>query len=175
MDEERRRNARDTARSRSGWALSYSTGLLHIEPQADDNYDPQKQTFSTIWHSNEHNDVTLYVQVSVNTQCRRDANQYVQEQLVPRRARLTRSQAFTGNPGRTSHIIEGTGTGRAPNVQYNLAFLDFVSINRADPSTIVHIGGRFPIEHTDTYRAELLRMMNSLDLPTRDYFTNQCP
>ncbi|WP_051044920.1 hypothetical protein [Methylobacterium sp. B1] len=56
-EEERRQRElrqRTTVGSASGWTLNYSTNLLEISPRANDQFDPQKQTYTTIWHSRMH-------------------------------------------------------------------------------------------------------------------------
>lgn len=172
--EEARRNVRSVARSNAGWQLSYADALLEIEPLSNDHYDAQRNTFNTVWKSRLHGDqVAIYVQVSVNRRCG-DAKQYALEQIAPRRMQLTRSQEMTPTPARSGYILEGRGTNRVGSAPDDRAFLDFMSIRRDDRSTITHIGGRFPVEHADTYRAEILKMMNSMQLPATDAYTRQC-
>lgn len=165
---------RSTARSASGWTLNYATNLLEIKALADDHFDAQKQSYSTVWQSRLHGEqVAIYVQVSPNERCG-DARQYMSEQIAPRRTQVSRSQEITTAPGRSGYILEGRGTARGQGAFDDRNYLDFVSIRRDDRSTITHIGGRFPSEHSETYRAELLKMMNSMQLPNSDMFTNRC-
>lgn len=173
-EEERLRNQRATARSASGWTLNYSSQLLEIKPMADDHFDAQKQSFSTVWQSRQHGEqVAIYVQVSPNERCG-EARQYMNEQILPRRTQVSRSQEITTAPGRSGYILEGRGTARGQGAFDERTYLDFVSIRRDDRSTITHIGGRFPAEYGEVYRAELLKMMNSMQLPSGDRFTNRC-
>ncbi len=179
-EEERRRreaemqNQRITARSASGWTLSYASNLLEIKPLGNDNYDAQKQSYSTVWQSRLHGEqVLMYVQVSPNGRCG-DARQYISEQIRPRRERITRAQEVNTAPTRWGFVLEGQGTARGQGMFDDRTFMDFVSIRRDDRSTITHIGGRFPQEYSDMYRAELLKMMNSMNLPNADIFTHRC-
>ncbi|WP_019905667.1 hypothetical protein [Methylobacterium sp. 77] len=184
LEEDRRRaeedrlrqlqNQRSTARSASGWNLNYSSALLEIKPMADDHFDAQKQSYSTVWQSRQHGEqVAIYVQVSPNERCG-DARQYMSEQITPRRTQVSRSQEITSAPGRSGYVLEGRGTARGQGAFDDRSFYDFVSIRRDDRSTITHIGGRFPAEYSDIYRPELLKMMNSMQLPGSDMFTNRC-
>lgn len=167
-------NQRASARSASGWNLNYSSALLEIKPMADDHFDAQKQSYSTVWQSRLHGEqVAIYVQVSPNERCG-DARQYMSEQITPRRTQVSRSQEITSAPGRSGYVLEGRGTARGQGAFDDRSFYDFVSIRRDDRSTITHIGGRFPAEYSDIYRPELLKMMNSMQLPGSDMFTNRC-
>ncbi|WP_457093703.1 hypothetical protein [Microvirga sp. P5_D2] len=174
QEEARRPNGRAVARSASGWELNYANGMLEIDPLTNDHFDAQRNTYNTVWRSRLHGEeVAIYVQVSVNRRCR-DARQYALEQIAPRRVQVTRSQEMTGAPVRLGYILEGRGTRRVGASPDDHAFLDFISVRRDDRSTITHIGGRFPVEHSEMYRAELLRMMNSMQLPPSDIYTHQC-
>lgn len=176
-DEERRQRElqqRTTVGSASGWTLDYSTSLLEISPLANDQYDPQKQTYTTIWHSRQHGEqVVMYVQVSPNERCG-SAQQFIAEQIRPRRSQVSRSQEVNTSPVRAGFVLEGRGTAIAQGNFDNRNFYDFATIRRDDRSTITNVGGRFPAEYSDLYRAELLRMMNSMQLPNRDIFNNRC-
>lgn len=166
-------NGRVETHSRAGWSLTYSSELLSVRPDANDAYDERLQSYDTAWSSTQHGeDVVVYVQVSNNRRCG-DAKRYVDEQLLPRRNQITRSQAVNAGPARTSYVIEGRGTGQRQGFDQR-AFIDLVSIRRDDPSTIVHVGGRFPAEHAEMYRTEVLKMLNSMKLPEVDVFRNVC-
>ncbi|WP_160310406.1 hypothetical protein [Microvirga vignae] len=166
-------NGRVEAHSRAGWSLSYSSELLAIRPDANDTYDERLQSYDTAWSSTQHREeVVIYVQVSNNRRCG-DAKRYVDEQLLPRRNQVTRSQAVNTGPARTSYVIEGRGVGQRQSFDQR-AFIDLVSIRRDDPSSIVHVGGRFPVEHAEIYRAEVMKMLNSMKLPEVDPFRNAC-
>jgi hypothetical protein len=166
-------NQRAEVHSRAGWSLTYSSELLAIRPDANDAYDERLRSYDTAWSSTQHGDeVIIYVQVSNNRRCG-DAKRYVDEQLLPRRNQVTRSQAVNAGPARTSFVIEGRGVGQRQNFDQR-AFIDLVSIRRDDPSTIVHVGGRFPAEHAEIYRAEVMSMLNSMKLPEVDPFRNAC-
>ncbi|MCJ2026338.1 hypothetical protein [Methylobacterium sp. J-067] len=176
-DEARRQRElqqRTTVGSASGWTLTYSTDLLDISRLANDQYDPQKQTYTTIWHSRQHGEqVVMYVQVSPNERCG-SAQQFIAEQIRPRRNQISRAQEVTSSPVRTGYVLEGRGTAVSQGTFDDRSFYDFATIRRDDRSTIVNVGGRFPAEFSDMYRAELLRMMNSMQLPGRDIFNNRC-
>ncbi|MFF9549873.1 hypothetical protein [Methylobacterium fujisawaense] len=177
LDEERRQRElqqRTTVGSASGWTLNYSTNLLEISPLANDQFDPQKQTYTTIWHSRQHGEqVVMYVQVSPNERCG-SAQQFITEQIRPRRSQISRAQEVNTSPVRAGFVLEGRGTAVAQGSFDDRSFYDFATIRRDDRSTITNIGGRFPAEFSDLYRAELLRMMNSMQLPGRDVFNNRC-
>ncbi len=81
---------------------------------------------------------------------------------------------MTSSPVRTGYVLEGRGTAISPGTFDDRSFYDFATIRRDDRSTIVNVGGRFPAEFSDMYRAELIRMMNSMQLPGRDIFNNRC-
>ena len=172
---ERERQAlRSTASSASGWTLNFASNLLEIRPMMNDQYDAQKQTYTTIWRSRQHGDqVMMYVQVSTNERCG-SAQQYIAEQIRPRRGQVTRSQEINSAPGRAGFVLEGRGTAITQGSFDDRSFYDFATVRRDDRSTITNIGARFPAEYGDMYRGELLRMMNSMQLPTRDVFTNRC-
>jgi hypothetical protein len=160
--------------SATGWTLSYSTNLLEISPMANDQYDPQKQTYTTVWHSRQHGEqVVMYVQVSPNERCG-SAEQFVTEQIRPRRNLISRAQEVNTSPVRTGYVLEGRGTAVGQGAFDDRNFYDFAAIRRDDRSTITNIAGRFPAEFSELYRAELLRMMNSMQLPNRDMFNNRC-
>lgn len=177
VEEERRQRElqqRTTVGSASGWTLNYSTNLLEISPLANDQYDPQKQTYTTIWRSRQHGEqVVVYVQVSPNERCG-SAQQFVTEQIRPRRNQISRAHEVTTSPVRAGYVLEGRGTAVAQGSFDDRSFYDFATIRRDDRSTITNVGGRFPPEFSELYRAELLRMMNSMQLPGRDIFSNRC-
>jgi hypothetical protein len=79
------------------------------------------------------------------------------------------------SPGasRDGIVVEGRGL-VAGNKVLDRATYDFVSVQRSDPSTIVHVGGRFPPEIQDIYRSELQRIIDSLKPPGTDPFTGRC-
>lgn len=172
---ERERQAlRAPASSASGWTLNFASNLLEIRPMMNDQYDAQKQTYTTIWRSRQHGDqVMMYVQISPNERCG-SAQQYIAEQIRPRRGQVSRSQEVNSAPGRAGFVLEGRGTAVAQGSFDDRSFYDFATVRRDDRSTIINIGARFPAEYSDLYRAELLRMMNSMQLPNRDIFTNRC-
>ncbi|MET7248001.1 hypothetical protein ABZT49_32075 [Methylobacterium sp. EM32] len=176
-DEERRQQAaqqRTTIGSNAGWTLNYSTALLEVSPLMNDQYDPQKESYTTIWYSRQHGQqVMMYVQVSPNQRCG-SAQQFITEQIRPRRGQVTRAQEVTSAPLRTGFVLEGRGTAIAQGNFDDRSFYDFASVRRDDRSTITNVGGRFPAEYGELYRAELLRMMNSMQLPNRDIFANRC-
>lgn len=167
--------ARATASSRAGWSLQYSGDLLTISPESNDLHDTDKNTYTTVWHSRRHGkDVVIYVQVSENSQCR-GAQRYATEQIASRRGSVSRSEDISaGNTVRSGYIIEGRGFRTSGGSVDDRGFVDFVTLRRSDPSTIVHVGGRFPREHADLYRGEILNMIRSLQLPARDAFTGIC-
>jgi hypothetical protein len=172
--DQRRNEQRTTVGSATGWTLSYSTNLLEISPMANDQYDPQKQTYTTVWHSRQHGEqVVMYVQVSPNERCG-SAEQFVTEQIRPRRNLISRAQEVNTSPVRTGYVLEGRGTAVGQGAFDDRNFYDFAAIRRDDRSTITNIAGRFPAEFSELYRAELLRMMNSMQLPNRDMFNNRC-
>lgn len=141
---------------------------------ANDQYDPQKQTYTTIWRSRQHGEqAMIYVQVSPNERCG-SAQSYINEQIRPRRGQITRAQDVNSAPGRAGFVLEGRGIAVAQGSFDDSGFYDFATVRRDDRSTITNVGARFPSEYSDLYRAELLRMMNSMQLPTRDVFTNRC-
>ena len=176
-EEERQRqlqNQRTAVSSVSGWTLNYASNLLEIKPLMNDQYDAQKQTYTTIWRSRQHGDqVMVYVQISPNERCG-SAQQYLNEQIRPRRGQISRSQEVNSAPGRAGFVLEGRGTAIAQGSFDDRSFYDFATVRRDDRSTITNVGARFPAEFSDVYRAELLRMMNSMQLPTRDVFNNRC-
>jgi hypothetical protein len=166
-------NGRVEAHSRAGWSLTYSGELLAVRPDANDAFDERLQSYDTAWSSTQHGEeVVIYVQVSNNRRCG-DAKRYVDEQLLPRRNQVTRSQAVNAGPARTSYVVEGRGVGQRQSYDQR-AFIDLVSIRRDDPSSIVHVGGRFPAEHAEIYRIEVMKMLNSMKLPEVDPFRNAC-
>jgi hypothetical protein len=174
QEEARRASARSIARSEAGWQLSYADALLEIDPLANDHFDAQRNTYNTVWRSRLHGEqVAIYLQVSMNRRCG-DARQYALEQIAPRRIQVTRSQDMGVSTARSGYILEGRGTNRVGSAPDDRAFLDFISIRRDDRSTITHIGGRFPAEHSEMYRAELLRMMNSMQMPQVDIYSRRC-
>jgi hypothetical protein len=166
-------NGRVEAHSRAGWSLTYSGELLAVRPDANDAFDERLQSYDTAWSSTQHGEeVVIYVQVSNNRRCG-DAKRYVDEQLLPRRNQVTRSQAVNAGPARTSYVVEGRGVGQRQSYDQR-AFIDLVSIRRDDPSSIVHVGGRCPAEHAEIYRIEVMKMLNSMKLPEVDPFRNAC-
>jgi hypothetical protein len=80
-----------------------------VRPEANDIYDEKLQTYDTAWRSTQHGEeVAILVQVSHNRRCG-DAKRYVDEQLLPRRNQILRSQPLNVDPQRTSFVIEGRG------------------------------------------------------------------
>jgi uncharacterized caspase-like protein len=171
---ERSEPERVAASSRSGWTLNYSAKLLKVREEADDLFDPAKRSYNTIWNSKEHGDeVVIYVQVSANSQCRTGA-QYAEEQIAARRGRIGEVREIRDPSGqRQSFVVEGRGFVTNRGV-LDRATIDFVTHRRGDPSTLIHLGGRFPPETVETYKAEILRMLNSMELPKVDPFKRLC-
>jgi hypothetical protein len=170
----RREPDRIAASSRAGWTLDYSAKLLAVREEADDLFDATKRSYNTIWNSKEHgDDVVIYVQVSPNTQCRTGA-QYAEEQIAAKRGRIGKIREVRDPSGqRQSVVVDGRGFVTNRGVLDRVT-IDFVSHRRGDPSTLIHLGGRFPPEHAEIYKAEVLRMLNSMELPKADPFKRLC-
>ncbi len=117
--------------------------------------------------------MVIYVQVNPNTQCRTGA-QYAEEQIAAKRGKLGKVREIRDPLGqRQSYVVEGRGFVTNCGVLDRVT-IDFISHRRGDPSTIVHLGGRFPPETAATYKAEILRMLNSMELPKTDPFKRIC-
>jgi hypothetical protein len=166
--------SRKVAQSRIGWSLTYDGELLHISPRSDDFYNAERNSYETVWHSLLHGEkVSFYVQVSRNEGCRTSLS-YAQERIVPRRLRSTR-QPYAMNQA-DAVMFESTGLKVGPRVvDGEIASVDFISIRNTDKGTVVHIGGRFPPEERNRYRAELMKMLSSWTYPTSPPFNQHCP
>lgn len=161
--------------SKAGWTLSFAPELLALDPDVSDRFNDKEQVWDTYLRPVQHRpEAVVFIQVSTNKFCR-DPQKYVAEQVSPKRdpGKITRSEP-RGIDTHTSYVIEGRGITLSSSTFDQRGYFDWVSMRRADQSTIIHIGGKFPAEHTTTYREEIRRILNSFKYPERDPFTKKC-
>jgi hypothetical protein len=167
------KNERVFFKSQLGWTLSYDGGLLYIPSDAKDTYDPTRNAYETVWHSNLHGkSVAFYVQVSRNEKCR-TALEYGKERIANHRVRADRRPYSVVN--HEAVLIEGSGLIVDGRVDHNVRSIDFVFIGPADKSMVLQIGARFPPGELSRYRSELMKIMDSWTYPPTDPFAGYCP
>jgi hypothetical protein len=159
-------------RSQVGWTLSYDGGLLYVSSDTNDTYDPGRNAYETVWHSNLHGkSVVFYVQVSRNEKCL-TALEYAKARLVPRRIRVDRRPYSMIN--HEAVLFEGSGFKVDGRVDQNVRSVDFIIVDPPNKSMIIHIGARFPPEELSRYRPELMKIMDSWAYPPIDRFVGYC-
>ncbi len=167
--------SRATASSRSGWTLTYDPGILRIDAAGNDVYDPRHNSYNTIWLSADGSPVVVFVQASPNSSCS-DPRTYFDNVMRHRRQRVeyARNQ-FEPSGQREGVAMGGYGwrSGTRDAFQ-DLGFVDVIFVGRADRSTVVHIGARFPTHMASTVRGEIDRMIASFRLPPVDFY-RVCP
>jgi hypothetical protein len=162
--------ARTVNQGVSGWRVSHSPEIFAVDPELSDKFNAKNESYNTVLRSRVHPEVTAFVQISSNRNCK-TAKEYA-EQINGNRSPSVDIKERTASP-KTAAWLEGRGI-KVGGVIEDRGFYDYVSIRPDQPNTIMHFGARFPAEYAHIYKKEVTQMAESLQHPATDLFSVSC-
>jgi hypothetical protein len=160
--------------SRAGWTGSFNLNDFYIDPQGDNIYEPQRESYRTVLKSRRQvggEEAVIFVEVSSNQRCFRPS-QYANETLGRNRIQRLRFDDRS-NQSWFHFYVESSGF-RAGNQVRDFMVYDLISTRRLDASSLFHVGARGPRELNGLLRTEFEAIIRSLNYPASGPFNDRC-